>query len=183
MATFAIAYRAMEATEGGWTIDNGGRTYKGISSKGWVNTAYPDKTAVEIFRRINAWIAKNGMPRNEQILNIPGLEELVQQFYRNRYWNVIYGDSIQSQTIANFIYDFYVNSNSAPGKIMAALGLSGSRITPQAINMINAQPAESYILIRAARKRHIDNLGSKKGLKKYYAGWKNRLNTFPETLA
>lgn len=175
MADFSIAYKNTGGHEGGWNIDNGGWTYQGISRKGWPGWAG--------WRYIDAWIKSNGIPPRGYFFKTPVINNLVPAFYKKNYWDKIMGDSIQNQEIANFIYDFYVNSNSALIKINKALGgRSGQYITEDTLAIINARPAFAYNTLYTLRKNHISFLSKKPKLKRYAPGWNARLKSFPSSL-
>lgn len=176
MANFLIAYKNTGGHEGGWTVDNGGQTYQGISRKGWPSwKGWP---------LIDAWIKKNGYPRQGQYFNNAAIDNLVPLFYKQQYWDKVQGDKIVNQTIANFIYDFFVNSNSALLKINSGLGASNSSktLTADSLSIINARPTMAYDTIYNVRKNHYTNLAAKPSLKKYKNGWFARLEAFPEKI-
>jgi lysozyme family protein len=176
MANFVEAYKNTGGHEGGWTVDNGGQTYQGISRKGWPGW--------EGWRLIDGYIKSNGQPKKRSFFNHPGINNLVPVFYKKNYWDKISGDAIQNQTIANFIYDFYVNSNSALMQINNALGArGGTTINESSLKIINERPGFAYTVIYNVRKNHIAKLSAKKSLKKYAEGWASRLNSFPKQLA
>lgn len=177
MANFNIAYNNTGGHEGGWTVDNGGQTYQGISRKGWPTW--------KGWKLIDAWIKKNGTPRKGQYLNNTAIDNLVPAFYKQNYWDKIKGDAILNQTIANFVYDFYVNSNSAILKINSNLGATASStaLTTDSLSVINKTPVKAYEKIYAVRKNHYTVLSQKPKLKKYSKGWFARLAAFPVSLA
>lgn len=187
MANFLTAYSNTSAHEGGWNIDNGGWTYRGISRKG-----RPD---FEGWYLIDSWIRQNGMPKRFQYLNDPRIERLIPIFYKREYWDKFKGDLIQNQTIANFIFDFYVNSNKALKKINFAF--SGSNNTQtlniDTLSIINSNPTFAYDLLYKVRKKYYTDLldndlisarkkGKKPVLQKFKTGWFARLEKFPNKL-
>lgn len=102
MANFDEAYQRTLKFEGGWVNDNndsGKETYKGISrvyEKNW-----------EGWKIVDAYKKKPNFPKNLEADK--KLQELVKSCYRKNYWNVIWGDKIRNQKVANDLYDTAVN--------------------------------------------------------------------------
>ena len=106
MANFKLAYEKTMGHEGGYAKDPhdvGGETYKGI--------------ARNFHPRWEGWgvidAAKSG-PRNfPDCLTLPEYDELnneiVPQFYKEKYWDVFWGDGMKSQLIADELFDTGVN--------------------------------------------------------------------------
>ena len=174
MADFKQAYNLTAAIEGGYTVDNGGPTYKGISSKAWGN----DELGKKIFKIVFA-----AKPRKGKFIQNDQLDQLVYAFYKKNFWDKIKGDDISNQTLANFLYDFYVNSGAAAFIVNAALGLgrSGS-ISTNTVKKLNTDPSIAYNVVKAARRNYFVKLGQQPQLKKYLKNWLERIDSFPETL-
>ncbi len=82
--------------------DTGKRTYRGISQVNFPTCA--------IWTPIMAWIHLHGEPGSEhRFTDIPGLEELVYQFYIDHFWTPIQGNQIINQQVANDLFDSSVN--------------------------------------------------------------------------
>jgi lysozyme family protein len=80
--------------------DNGGETYGGISRK--ANPDWPGWKIIDESKK------KTGFPKNLTNHNAK-LESLKQDRYKKNYWDVFNGDSIESQIVANEIFDSGVN--------------------------------------------------------------------------
>ncbi|MEO5889738.1 MAG: glycosyl hydrolase 108 family protein [Ferruginibacter sp.] len=177
MADFKAAFKLTSGIEGGYTVDNGGPTYKGISWNAWKREPIVQK----IFSIVNA-----SKPQKYQVINNTDLEKLVVSFYKTKYWDTLKGDLIENQTLANLIYDFYINSGSAMILINRAVG--GREVTylnETTLKILNERPAFSYEAILKARKDLYDRLAFKNPKFKKnntYAGWISRLNKFPKSL-
>ncbi len=173
MANFNQAYNTTAGHEAGWTVDNGGQTYKGISRKGWPNwQGWP---------LIDTWIRFNGQPKKGSYFNNPAINNLVLVFFKKNYWDKIMGDFIKNQTVANFLYDFYVNTNSAIVLVNKGLGArNGNTINEDSLKIINERPAFAYQVMYNLRKKVYTKLSAKPGLKKYSEGWFARLESFPK---
>lgn len=138
MANFDIAYKKTSKNEGGYANvsgDNGGETYAGISRrfhsnwKGW--------KIVDASKTL----------KHNQIINNSELEALVKEFYRVNFWNPVKGNEIESQEIANTLYDFGVNAGSGMTvkQIQKVLGMKQSgKISDELIERINNP--EKYLL-------------------------------------
>lgn len=176
MANFLIAYKLTAGIEAGWTVDNGGQTYKGISRKGWPKW--------EGWQRIDAIIRKSGRPKQNQYFKDPFLDSMILSFYKKNYWDKIEGDLVESQDIANIIYDFYVNSGSALFIVNRALGARETNsINEDSLKIINSRPGFAYSAIREGRINHYLKLATKPKMAKYKDGWLARLDKFPLQLA
>lgn len=175
MAKFTLAYRFTANVEKGYTVDNGGATYRGVAFQFWQD----DAIAKQIIAIVTAY-----KPRRGEIINNPKLENLVIAFYKLNFWDKIKGDFISNQTLANFVYDFSVNTGSGIRLINKAItGKDGATILPETLQKLNTQPAACYAAIKLARKGLYDRLAKKsKTLAKNYSGWIARLNSFPKNL-
>lgn len=181
MATFSVAYNNTAGHEGGYTVDGGGPTYKGIAFK-WHTK---DKLAMAIYR-----IVKAANPRKKQIINNKDLDTMIVAWYKQTFWDFMNGDKINNQTLANFIYDFVMNTNpyTASFLINKAIGSTRgtTRITESTLWQLNDKPAYCYEAIRRVRKANFDKVANE--IPKYkkdgtYRGWMARLNSFPKTIA
>ncbi len=131
MANHSIAYKKTAGNEGGWNHvkgDSGGETYKGIARnyhpkwEGWklVDKAKPLK--------------------HNQVIKSDELDKLVVSFYKKNFWDVIGGDQIEDQFVANTLYDFGVNAGYGRSiqNIQEVLGLPKTgKITKELIEAIN----------------------------------------------
>ena len=104
-ANFAEAREITNKNEGGYantTGDRGGETYRGISRAYWPNwEGWPIIDNIKASGRLPN--ASEGEP----------LDTMVMNFYKNNFWDKLRGNDINSQTVANFLYDWYVTSQSA----------------------------------------------------------------------
>lgn len=104
MAVFSLAYKKLEAAEGGYVNDpddNGGETYKGISRKanpdwvGWISIDQIKKSHPNTFKSI--------------LKRTPELEKKVQDLYKDKYWDCFELDDIPNQMVAEQMFDTAVN--------------------------------------------------------------------------
>lgn len=100
MADFKTAYKITMAHEGGYAnnpADTGGETWKGIARK-----KHPEWKGWEIVDQY-----KHDIPSS---LNAaPGLQPLVESFYKVQFWDYLKLDQIKDQRIANELFDTAVN--------------------------------------------------------------------------
>lgn len=105
MANFLTALNPTLVNEGGYVLhkvkhDRGGLTYAGISEK-----AHPNWEGWVLLEEGNEYEAR----------------KLVADFYRKYYWNRIKGDEIESQEVANLLFDTAVNMGVRTASKMAQL--------------------------------------------------------------
>lgn len=175
MADFLTAYNNTLGHEKGWTVDNGGQTYKGISRKGWPKWIG--------WKLIDQLAGRFGYPKRGGYWDSPQLDQLVLDFYKENYWKRISGDAIRNQVLANFIYDFVMNSNSALIQINRGLGARVTNtVNEDTLKIINERPAFAYLTIYNIRKNHIERLSQNPKLKRNKAGWVARLKSFPASI-
>lgn len=136
MAKFDPAFNATMGTEGGYANDpndHGGETYAGISRnnfpnwEGWKIIDY-----LKILGKFPANIKAN--------TTLPGM---VKDFYRKNFWNVIRGDEIESQDIANQLFDMAVNAGNGAAIKLAEIDLNvphpDSVLDDETLKLINNQ--------------------------------------------
>ncbi|MCK5919894.1 MAG: hypothetical protein KAG66_03075 [Methylococcales bacterium] len=101
MAAFLKAHAFTALNEGGYSsdpADRGGETYCGIS-----RVHHPEEPLWAVIDRCKGSI---NFPDN---IPTAHLVSGVREFYRRFYWNIIGGSSIDSQEVANMVYDCAVN--------------------------------------------------------------------------
>jgi len=156
MADFEIAIIKTLINEGGAKItddpnDSGGLTKYGISQR-----AYPN-------------------------VNIRALTEAqARAIYKRDYWDKIKGDDIQSQPVAENIFDTAVNMGARTASRLAqlALGITNADgiIGPQTLGVLHQAEAPTFIaeytIVKIARYAGICNRN--RSQRKYLLGWVNR---------
>jgi lysozyme family protein len=172
MAKFEIAIPHTLAWEGGYVnhpSDPGGETNRGIT----------DRLDGEIDGLVD--IDDDGFGD----VNIKDLtEEQAKEIYRQRFWNKMRGDEIDSQAIAGLLFDGYVNMGSRAIKLLQDLlfiepdGVVGAK-TIKAINHANERLL--YTAYKAKREQFYRGLVNRKPqLEVFLKGWLNRLDSFPD---
>lgn len=151
MADFKSAYAITMAHEGGYANnpnDTGGETWKGIARK-----KHPDWPGWEIVDQY-----KHDIPMN--LNSAPGLQPLVESFYKAKFWDFLKLDQINNQKIANELFDTAVNMgqgvaalflqrslnvSNRNGKDYPDLQIDGN-IGPVTINAVNNHPRPEQVL-------------------------------------
>lgn len=165
MADFEIAFNRTMKSEGGYVLhtvpgDRGGMTYAGISRK-----YNPDWAGWVLIDAGN--------------LDVVKLSDLVGDFYVEKYWDRIWGNEIDSQEIANVLFDFAVNAGVRTAVRLAqqvlnilADGVVGKQ-TVAAFNSVGSgEFVANYALAKIARYAAIVNRD--RSQKKFLLGWVNR---------
>lgn len=104
MADFEKSFYITMGHEGGYVNDPddaGGETYRGISRR--YNPNWNGWSIIDDCKRFDFGV--------QQCLDMKGnvIEKSVMNFYKSRYWNPWWGDEIDSQEIANEMFDTSVN--------------------------------------------------------------------------
>ncbi len=102
MADFTKSFNRTAKNEGGYVndpVDRGGETWKGIARKFWPNW---DGWDIIDFHKKD--------PKFPSLLNAhEKLELSLRKFFKKEFWDVIRGDEILMQPMADSIYDSAVN--------------------------------------------------------------------------
>lgn len=180
MADFGKAYNVVLKNEGGYVNDPkdvGGETYKGIARK-----IHPNWSGWNI---IDTYKANNGGIGFNQTLSDPLLENQVRNFYYKKWLNVK-GNDIQSQEVANIVFDFYILAAKANQTVQETLNSLGKNLTTDniigsktitALNSVN--PVSFVNRFKDNRiKYHYDRV--KRGVVngKFLKGWIKRAKKF-----
>lgn len=180
MANPYISIPKTLSAEGGFNRDLGdgaGMTYRGLTEvydADWGGWEY-----------LREWIQKNGYPKEETIF--PELEASAIAYYRSHYWPLVQGDQLTSQEMADFVFDFTVNSGKARKQINIAINKAlGNKVVPEentlgsdSVAYLNQYPAKIYPYIVEQRKTYLQSLSSWESFGK---GWLNRIASFPSTI-
>lgn len=180
MASFDIAYNQyIKPNEGGYAFvanDKGGETYAGIARN--YNPTWPGWDYIDFIKRTNGPIALNA--------KFPDIQYMVDQFYLDR-WNRNRFGEINSQAIANLLFDFHVHSQSHAIKtIQQLVGVKADGVMgPVTISAINsADTASLHDRLKAARLSFLKSLIEKDPSQAgFAAGWIARVSKFPTLLS
>jgi lysozyme family protein len=165
MAKFEPAFDKMIQNEGGYKLhdvtgDRGGQTYAGIARN--FHPQWPGWHLID-----------NGQRDAVQ------LTELVMQFYREKFWNLIRGDDLTGQGVAETLFDFAVNAGTRTAIKLAQIVLNTTpdgAIGPETVSLLNSMGDEDfkmrYALAKIARYTEIVSRDRNQG--KFLLGWINR---------
>lgn len=165
MADFQPAFEKMIANEGGYKLhhvkgDRGGQTYAGIARN------YHEK-----------WPGWRLIDANE--LNHPDLPLQVGRFYKKNFWDKVNADQIESQVIADSLFDFAVNAGYKVAVKLAQSVLELNQdgiIGPISLAKLNACDDNDFKVRYALAKiaRYAEIVNRDKSQKKFLLGWINR---------
>lgn len=171
MADFYKYYPFLKQFEGGYVNDpddSGGETYRGIARK-----HNPNWDGWEI---VDDWKAKNGIPKYNFIIPIEYLDKLCADYSKSHYWDKMYLDQINNQSVAEMIGDYGYNSGTrlSMGTVQELIGHPKTMIfNSNDIAQINLVDQEK--LFTDLQNRRIKTITeSKKIHPKYKTGLINR---------
>ena len=164
MADFGSAFEKMLHDEGGMQLtdipgDRGGMTYAGIArnpNPDWPGWALVDRKEF-------------GGP----------LTSMVREFYRRRFWDVVRGDEIKDQAIAETIFNFAVNTGTSVAIKLAQVivgAIPDGGIGPKTVELLNQCTAQKFVPSYALAKiqRYANICNKDRGQSKFLLGWINR---------
>lgn len=173
MAEFLSAYAKVMGHEGGYVNDpqdRGGETYAGITRKN-----YPDWEGWPIVDRYKP------LERGEIIEDVE-LSGQVKAFYKRTQWDKVKGDLIDSQKVATFLFDWYVNSGRTGIKeAQRAVGLTPDGVIGTAsLQKINKYHERTMLdILKNARRSFVrDIVKVDPSQRKFLNGWLNRIASF-----
>jgi lysozyme family protein len=174
MADFNQAFPITANTEGGISNnpdDTGGYTAFGISENNW-----PD------------WQGWSLIKANPHLtLADPTLRALVEQFYKQNFWNPLLLDQFVDQQIANAVYDFGVNAGIGRSAkfLQGSLNALGATLTvdgqigQHTINELNAYPPDAVLTqFNNLRTSFYHTLAQKPGQGQFLASWLSRIKPY-----
>lgn len=112
--------------------------------------------------------------------------------YQHEYWDRIGADQIASQTLAELVFDFYVNAGdvaiSLLQRVLQQLGASGLAVDGEMgpatlAALASADAAQVYALYRQQRIDYYQRLVAERPVDaEFLAGWLRRAEWFPASL-
>jgi len=168
MSDFKSAFDKMLVNEGGYVNnpnDRGGETYKGIS-----RVFNPSWTGWQLLDKID----------DKNNINNPILDEAVELFYLENYWNKLKCDNIASDLVAFELFDTSVNMGVKGGTKLMQMVVEAKQdgiIGVNTLNSINSLDEELLILrFKLAKVASHAYLVKKRPKNKVFLlGWINRV--------
>jgi lysozyme family protein len=173
MANFEKALLKVLKNEGGYVNDPqdpGGETYKGIARNVWPKWGGWQK--VDYYKSQNKGF--------EQSLNSDNtLQEWVELFYRQCFWDKLKANDINNQDVADSIFDFAVNAGVSTSSSLAQMVVgspSDGVIGENTLAKINGFDPEHFIAAFTVAKiaRYISIIKKRPTSQKYLYGWVRR---------
>jgi len=177
VARFESYFPMLLRHEGGYVddpLDPGGATNKGVT--------------LETFRLC----ARRFLGVDPTLAHLKALTDgEAAKIYKPLYWDVVHGDAISLQALADIVFDFQVNAGDFASKLLQEtlndLGATPRLATdgalgPQSIGVLNAfDSVRVYRSYKAGRIEYYRRLVARRPtLDKFLRGWLNRVNSFPD---
>ena len=193
MADFKLFEPLLLQQEGGWcnkAADSGGETWEGISRKNypkWPGWPLVDHIKASMAFPASGWTRDQVKALDHALRQSDPLDALVDQFYKCSEWDLLRGDDIHNQSIANFLVDWEVNCGEG-SPLFAVQDLAG--ISPHVLNMgpltlgwLNGNcTADTFAKLQAARAQHYHNIvAARPEDKEFLDGWLERNASFKYT--
>lgn len=176
MAKFNLALLKVLSHEGSYVNDPddlGGETYKG--------TARHSHGSLSGWQIIDKSKKDKSFPVN--IVNDVNLQQLVEQFYFELFWQPLKADLIQNQTSADSVFDFAVNSGlSTSTRLVQSIvgtkidGIIGE-ITLTKINSMDFAHFQAALTV-AKMEYYMNIIRKRPTSKKFLLGWISRSLSF-----
>jgi len=194
MANFKIAFNKTMGHEGGYSNDPddvGKETYRGISRR--YNPSWKGWDIVDECKKHSSNI--------DECMRMKGnvVDDLVEYFYKVKYWNPFWGDDIFNQIIANELFDTsvnmgvkravtflqqslnYLNRNGQLYDDISEDGVFGKKT----MKAFNSLPMKDYAILYKMMNvlqgmHYMDYMSDSPKQEKYARGWFNRVNFIKE---
>lgn len=169
MADFNKALALVRKHEGGYANvsgDRGGETYAGIT-------------------RINhptwpGWVAIDAAKPLKHNAMVSGADPHIAEFYELNYWRPIQGDYINDQRVAEFLFDWLVNSGRwAIIHAQREVGVKDDgNFGARTLEAVNAAGPTLFDKLRTRRVDFVTELAKRPGQARFLKGWLRRIYSF-----
>lgn len=181
MAKYEISEGLTKIAEGGYAnnkADTGGRTLNGISYNNWPKwPGWPKLMAIINKVGENARLINTEVRKDAELLN------MINQFYKQNFWDTLSLDKFEDQQLANTVYDFGVNSGTgrAAKFLQEAVGVKqDGKIGPQTLAAVNiANPQTVHTAFNKAREDAYRSW-AKGNQAQFLRSWLSRLQPYNE---
>lgn len=186
MAKFEIAQKLTADCEGGYVNDPkdaGGETIFGIARNIWGKL--PLWAIVDEYKKQAGDLATKEARKKLESLCLANAEFVKQklEFYKQNFWDKCKCDEIESQKVANNVYDFAVNAGTGQSAkvLQRALGVADDGVI--GAGTLSACNAKSESELNAAfcdgrAKFYKDLVARKPQNEKFLKGWLSRVEQF-----
>ena len=169
MANFENSLNKTLIHEGGYVFDKddpGGETYKGIART--VNGSWAGWHTIDTLKKLP------NFPQN--LDSDKTLQENIKTFYKANYWDIIKGNDMQNQAVADSIFDFAVNAGVKTSATMVQTIIGASpdgNIGPASLAILNKFDVGYFLaLFKIAKiERYMAIIKKRPMSKKYLYGW------------
>lgn len=176
MAKFNPALLKVLSHEGGYVNDPddlGGETYKGIARKS--HPAWPGWHIIDQSKKDKSFPVT--------LVDDLNLQQLVEQFYFESFWEPLRADQIQNQTSAESVFDFAVNAglNTSVRLVQSIVGTNiDGIIGEKTLSKINTMDFGHFqaALTVAKLKYYMNIIRRRPTSKKFLLGWISRSLSF-----
>lgn len=195
MAQFDAAIRVILKHEGGYQNSSKDRGNYVSATGEWVEGKYPNfksPTGKAIYqigtnRGITAPELYEYLGRLPTVADMKNLSEMTaKEIYKENYWKPMRGNEINSQAIANIIFDGCVNQGKGfmLRSVQTVLKIEVDGIVgPVTIAAINAaNQGQLFKWIKEERRQRYLAIAKQPGQSGFLAGWLSRLNSFKEII-
>ncbi|WP_158826622.1 glycoside hydrolase family 108 protein [Mucilaginibacter lacusdianchii] len=189
MANFIQAFNITLGNEGGYANnpnDHGGETYAGVARNFW-----PKWAGWPIVDQV---VAQHPANLDAQLRSNSNLQAAVESFYQENFWDVVGLGALQSQQLADQLFDTAVNMGTG----MAARFLQQAinelkpntvtvdgQVGPHTIEAANAANGEALYnqVIALRRERYLAIIQTNPSQAQFEHSWMSRLTPFNPQLA
>ena len=172
MADFEPALAKVLKNEGGYVDDPddpGGETYKGVARK--MHSKWSGWDRIDLAKN------RSSFPKNLDADQ--ELQDEIAQFYKVNFWDPIKGDDIDSQLVAESIFDFGVNAGVRTSARLAQEVVETAAdgvIGPNSLSKLNAFDEDHFLASFTVAKiaRYVAIIKRRPTSRKYLYGWVRR---------
>lgn len=189
MANFDIAEGITGRNEGGYAnnpSDTGGETYAGIARNHWPKwEGWKIIDAIKSKLKYSNTLTASNI--NKEAKGHSKLHDLISQFYKQNFWDVLKLDLVNDQQLANSVYDFGVNSGTGRSakflqqaiNNVCGVGLAvDGKIGNKTITEVNKHDAKSIYSVYNKLREEFYRSIAKGSQSQFLKSWLSRLKPY-----
>jgi lysozyme family protein len=188
MADFYKAHRLTGKFEGGYannSNDSGAETWRGIARNFWPKLAMWKEVDKLVPNKPKKWNSVTFKEINKKLWASDAVNKGVDSFYESNFWDTVNLDNINSQEVANLLFDISVNMGTGRAakflqqSLYPLIEVDG-KIGPKTLSAANAMNSKKlYDLILRLRKSKYDEIiACNPSQKEFKTTWYSRLVPF-----